>query len=810
MPGLTSQEAQALLKQYGPNTIRRNHARIWDLLWRQLRSPLLLLLAVTAAASYFLGEKSDAIIIGIIVALSVGLGFVNEFQAAKAADDLAKRISHKVTVWRDGQAVQLPATELVPGDVIDLHLGDIVPADLQLTDTISFECDESMLTGESLPVQKDAADEKANTASMGTIVHSGSARATVTRTGGNTAFGKIATGLDHRIPPTSFQKGLTSFSMLLVQVAGVLTVAIFVINLVLQRPLIDALLFALAIAVGISPQLLPAVVSTSLTQGARRLAKRKVLVKRLVAIEDLGDIEVLFTDKTGTLTEGQISFSSATDAEGIAAGTSVRLALACSDITELVSGEITANPLDLALATSQPANASDGIKRIAELPFNHDTRSMTVLGEVDGVRQIIIKGAPEHVFECCSLVPEEFRAQLDEQLAAGRRVIVVAAKPSTASSLAVGDDTGLTLQGMLVFLDPPKASAADSLRRLADLGITTKIITGDSPVVAEYVCDQLGVPAGRTLTGKDLDGMSDVQLTEALAGARIFARVSPEQKARIVRVERQAGKDVAFMGDGVNDALAIHEADVGISVDSGTDVAKDAADAVLLERDLHVLADGVMEGRRIFANTTKYILMGTSSNFGNMFSAAAASAFLPFLPMLPGQILLNNLLYDASQMAIPSDRVDPELLARPSSWNMSVIRRFMLLLGPISSLFDFLTFAVMLKIFAADPQMFRSGWFVESLATQTLVVFIIRTRRRPFFRSRPGIALSISVVAVVIVGALIPQSWLGPGLGFAPLSIGYFGILAAMVLVYLVLVDALKRFALSSASGNPPTRVFLK
>ena len=800
--GLTTAQATSLTKQHGPNLVRPQQLRGLRLLARQLKSPLLLLLAVTAVVSYFVGEHSDAIIIGVILTVSVGLGFVNEYQAARAAASLRKRIAHWVTVYRDGQPVQLAATELVPGDVIELHLGDIVPADLELIHTIEFECDESALTGESVPAVKEPGGQ----AFMGTIVHAGSARAQVVATGKNTQFGKISQGLEEQAPQTAFQKGLNKFSFLLVQIALALTILIFVINLILHRPLIDAVLFSLAIAVGISPQLLPAVVSTSLTQGSHRLAKHKVMVKRLVSIEDLGNIEVLFTDKTGTLTEGEVSYETAIAAGNFTTQQLTDLAISCTDVTRLVNGQLAGNPLDVALIQGVGAGAGEGkgagansptTERLDELPFSHESRYMAVLQP----ELLVAKGSPESILALCSSVPAGFKEQLETQLAQGRRVVAVAqrAVETSMQRMTATDLTGMNLVGILIFVDAPKPSAADSLRRMRELGIVTKIITGDSPVVAEYLCDQMGIPAGTTLLGADLDNMDDTALAAALPGARIFARVSPQQKARIVRVQRLAGADVAFLGDGVNDALAIHEADVGISVDSGTDVARDAADVLLLEKDLHVLADGVVEGRRIFSNTTKYILMGTSSNFGNMFSAAAASAFLPFLPMLPSQILLNNLLYDLSQMAIPTDKVDQESLARPASWDMAMIRRFMLLLGPVSSLFDFLTFAVLLTLFQSDPEQFRTGWFIESLATQTLVVFVIRTRKWPFFRSRPSWWLAGTVVATVLVGAVIPQLWIASVLGFTAMSGWFYAVLAAMVVAYLLLVDWLKRYAMKAS-----------
>jgi Mg2+-importing ATPase len=527
-----------------------------------------------------------------------------------------------------------------------------------------------------------------------------------------------------------------------------------------------------------------------------------VLVKRLVCIEDLGDIDVLFTDKTGTLNDGHISFERAITATGDDSPDVLTLGLVCNEATAAGDTAVGGNPLDVALweapgATASPTSEFD---RVAIAPFDHERRRVSVLADRDGQRLLITKGAPETILELCTGIPEDARHVLEAEFAAGNRVVAIATRVAPElSALTVDDERDLTLAGFLVFLDQPKPSAAKSLARLAELGITVKIVTGDNPLVAETVCRSLGLDSGGSLTGSDLDALDDAQLVAAVGTTTIFARMSPEQKARILRAQRAAGAAVAFLGDGVNDALALHHADVGISVDSATDVAKDAADIILLERDLDVLADGVAEGRRIFANTIKYVLMGTSSNFGNMFSVTAAAAFLPFLPMLPFQILLNNLLYDTSQMTIPTDRVDEEQLTRPSHWNISFIRRFMIRFGPISSVFDFATFAVMLWVFNAAAPLFRSGWFVESLATQTLIVFAIRTRRVPFLRSRPSRPLLISVFVVVTVGAAIPQSPLGDGLGFAPLPPEFFAVLVAFVIAYLASVEVAKHFFYATA-----------
>lgn len=828
--GLSGAEAARRLAICGPNAVRAHHARVLRVLGRQLRNAVLVLLAVTAVVSFFLEDSTNAVIIGVILVASVGLGFVNEYRAERAAQTLHSQVRHTAVVLRDARPTEVDVTALVPGDVVRLALGGIVPADLRLLTTTGLECDESVLTGESLPVDKTvtpvpsgaAPAELGCCALMGTVVRAGGGTGVVVATGGRAEFGRIALGLGQRQPETGFQAGLRHFSILLLQVAITLTSLILVTNLVLHRPLIESLLFSLAIAVGITPQLLPAVVSSSLAAGSRRLARCKVLVKRLVCIEDLGDMDILVTDKTGTLTEGRVGFVAALAPGGDADDRVLLLGLLAteSDLpaetasateADLPAGDSVAvggNPLDTALwqAPGAPTHLTGGYTRLGLLPFDHERRMTTaVLRAPNGARLLITKGAPEALLSRCSDVPTGASDTLQAQFAAGSRVVAVATRPAAGLTVPTpADERDLTLAGFLVFLDRPKEAAAASLRRLAALGITVKIATGDNPLVAEKVCADLGLTSGGTMTGSEIATLDDDALATVAEATTIFARVSPEQKARLIRLLRR-GRDVGFLGDGVNDALALHAADIGVSVDTATDVAKDAADVVLLEKDLGVLADGVAEGRRIFANTIKYVLMGTSSNFGNMFSAASASAVLSFLPMLPGQILLNNLLYDTSQLSIPTDHVDPEQLHAPSHWDIGFIRRFMFFFGPISSLFDFLTFAIMLGVFHAGPELFRSGWFVESLATQTLIIFVIRTRRIPFLRSRPSVPLLAAVLGVVTIGIALPLSPLSHALGFTALPPVFFLTLTGMVIAYLILVEFAKKVFFAGPVDRPLT-----
>ena len=769
--GLSSVEGGRRLAVYGPNVLLSHGVSALSVLVRQLRSYLLLLLLFAAVVSAVVGDRTEALIIVGIMAMSVGLSFFNEYRSEKAVEALHSQIRHLAFVDRDGQPVEVAVTEIVPGDVVHLRVGDVVPADLRLLEVHGLECDESVLTGESQLAAKTADANPAGESSldlrscafMGTLVRGGDGRGLVVRTGRHTAFGAIALRLGERQGQTAFQQGLQAFSQLLAIVTVVLAGSIFVINVALGRSVLQSALFALAIAVGLTPQLLPAIVTVSLATGARRLARRRVIVKRLVCIEDLGNVQVLFTDKTGTLTEGHISFTQPFDCRGNPDDHVHALGLACSD----KSG----NELDRALwAAGESSSNNGGWRTLDHLPFDHERQLASVLVDSPQGRLLVAKGAPEAVLARSTNLPADAQATLDGLFASGARVVAVASRTVTSDHLDPDDERDLSLDGFLTFSDPAKSDVKESLARLDRLGVTVKIVTGDNGQVAAHLCHQVGLEAGKVVTGPELVTMDDAALLALLPKTTIFARVSPEQKSRIILAQRTLGADVGFLGDGVNDAIALHDADVGISVDSAADVAKDAADVVLLDKDLGIIADGVVEGRRIFANTIKYVLMGTSSNFGNMISAAGASLFLSFLPMLPTQILLNNLLYDVSEMTIPTDNVDEELLARPAQWDIGLIRRFMAFFGPISSVYDFLTFAVMLRVFDAGPSLFQSGWFVESLTTQTLVIFVIRTRRVPFFKSRPSQPLLIATLGCAALGVAIPYiPPIAHLLGFEPL-----------------------------------------
>ena len=809
--GLSSAEAGARLASRGPNELAPppRFEALRELL-RYLVNPLVLILLVASVVSAAFGQVVSAVIVALMLILSVTLNFTQAYRSQRAARRLRLQVGQTATVIRDGVEREIPVREVVVGDVIHLKAGDLVPADCRLLSVRDLYLNEALLTGESLPREKQATPgplppgglgDAVTGVFRGTSVVSGLGAAVVVATGGATEFGRVAAGLVGRPPETEFERGTRRFGFLILQVVVFLVLFVFLVNALLRRDVLESFLFSVALAVGLTPELLPMIVSVTLSRGAVRMAEKKDIVKQLAAIENFGSMDILCSDKTGTLTHGEITVDCHLNLRGDDDETVIRLAALNS-----VYQTGLRSPMDEAILRHEhPAVAQ--YRRVDEIPFDFQRRRVSVIVQ-DGARRLLItKGAPESVLPVCAAVETAgVAAPLDAEAltlaealfhrlsADGYRALAVAYRVvGEETGYAVTDERDLVFVGFAAFLDPPYEGVADTLRALQADEIEVKIITGDNELVTRKICQEVGLDAGEIVLGDAVERMSDPALGAVAERTRVFARVSPIQKNRIVRALHARGHVVGCVGDGINDAPALRSADVGISVQSAVDVARDAADIILLEKRLSVLHDGVVEGRRSFGNIMKYVLMGTSSNFGNMLSMAAASVFLPFLPMLPLQILLNNFLYDLSQVPIPSDRVDETYMQKPKRWNIAFIRRYMLLLGPLSSAFDFLTFAVMLGVFRADPALFRTGWFVESLATQTLVIFVIRTADRPW-RSRPSRGLAWGVTSSAAVGALLPFTPAAPWLGFTPLPPLFFAVLLGMVAVYLGLVEVVKRW----------------
>ncbi len=809
--GLSTAEASLRQKRYGMNEIaevRRYRGLIAFL--GHLRNPLVIILVIAAIISAFVGEIVQAVIIIVIVALSVTLDFFQEYRAETAVDLLKQKISRTATVFRDNKRQEIRMVELVPGDVIDLVAGDIVPADARILAARDFFVNQSALTGEPFPVEKTAdplpaADPDRNTWNnylfLGTSVVSGHATAVVAMTGTNTEYGHVARALAARPPETEFERGLKHFGYLIMRLTFLLVLVVFLINAVFKHSVLESLLFAVALAVGLTPELLPMILSLNLAKGAIAMSEKGVLVKHPEAIQNFGSMNVLCTDKTGTLTENAISLVLHIDPEG-----------RDDDVVLLFSYLNSFNqtglksPLDEAILAYRDLPV-EGYTKIDEIPFDFVRRRVSIIIEKDGKRFLITKGAPEQIFAISSAVRDaagarpltdevakEVRDRYEALSTDGFRVLAVACRPADDAKAAYtpDDEKEVVLLGFVAFIDPPKKEARESLQRLIADGVDVKIVTGDNEQVTRKICRDLDFPVRQSLTGADIAHMTDEALARVVDDTTIFARVTPIQKDQIIRALMRNNHIVGFLGDGINDAPALRTADVGISVDTAVDIAKESADIVLLEKDLQVLGDGVMEGRRTFGNTMKYIMMGTSSNFGNMFSVAGASLFLPFLPMLPIQILLNNLLYSLSQSTIPTDHVDDEYISHPRRWDIHFIRNFVVIFGPISSIFDFLTFGILLLIFHATVPLFQTAWFIESIVTQTLIIFIIRTRITPFYRSRPSWQLTLSTVAVVAAAIILPYIPLGAAFGFVPLPPLFYLALVGLVVGYLVVVEVVK------------------
>jgi Mg2+-importing ATPase len=804
--GLTAREARERLVAYGPNVVLASarHAVFVEYLLH-FRNPLVLLLMTASAVLGWTGETTSMTIILVIVVASVTLDFVQEHRAERALARLQATIAATAIVVRDGERRAVPVAQVVPGDLALLRAGDVVPADGTLVDADRLFVNEAALTGEPFPVEKHVGEGAAEHAMrMGSSIASGAGRFVVEKTGGATLLGSMAGELASERPEPPLERGVHRFGLMILRLTIFLVLFVVLVNAAFHRPWLESFLFAVALAVGLTPELLPMIVSVTLARGALRLARSHVIVKRPSAIYALGSIDVLCSDKTGTLTEARICVANAEGADGAAGDRVLRLARVNSRFATGVR-----SPLDDALLADRDDRDPERYRKLDELAFDFVRRVVSILVATDAGPLLIVKGAPEAVLGRCNRIatPDgnvrdlcasdndaaiaRFHA-LGEQ---GLRVLAVATRrlDREGERLEPADESGLAFEGFVTFLDPPRADAAHAVAALARAGIEMKILTGDNERVARHVCGALHVDVTDVLTGRDIDALAGDALAAAALRAKLFARVSPAQKTRIVQALRSRGRIVGFIGDGINDAPAMHAADVGISVQGAVGVAREAADVILTRGRLGVVRDGVLEGRRTYANIMKYLMMATSSNFGNMLSMAAATLFLPFLPMLPVQILLNNLLYDVSETAIPFDRVDESELRRPHVWDVREIRRFMLVLGPVSSLFDLLTFGVLLLL-GAGVALFQTGWFIESIATQVLVIFIIRTRHDPL-SSRPHPMLVATSLGVLCVALALPFTPLGPLVGFVAPPATFFVVLVVLVAVYLVLAQLVKKRA---------------
>jgi Mg2+-importing ATPase len=832
--GLTPGQVKARLRALGPNQVAQpvRHTIVGELVGRSM-NPLNLLLLTLATASYLLGDQRVAIMIAVMVVLSISLGFIQEHRSNKAADALRRMVRITATVRRNvpGAAqeyVEVPIEQLVPGDIVLLSAGDMIPADIRLIAANDLFINQSTLTGEAMPLEKNAQPhvgtaetpfDLPNICFMGSIVVSGVGSGIVALTGARTAFGQVAGMIAEQRVLTSFDKGIARITWMMIGLISIMAPLVFLINGLSKGNWFEALLFAVAVAVGLTPEMLPMIVTVNLAKGAMAMSKKKVIVKRLNAIQNFGAMDVLCTDKTGTLTQDRVILKRHLDLRGEDSERVLEYAF----LNSLHQSGLK-NLLDVAVLKHvelhEKLKVDERFSKIDEIPFDFERRRMSVvLKRGDDAHILICKGAVEEIFAVCTryadsnetgaLDPSHF-AQAQETTAKlnadGFRVIAVAFKemPPEQSAYSVADEAGLTLLGYIAFLDPPKETAAAAIATLKARGVQVKILTGDNDIVTRKICHDVSLPVDHIVLGHEIETLSPAQLADSAETATVFAKVSPSQKAAIIDALHRKGHVVGYLGDGINDGPALKAADVGISVDSAVDIAKDSADIILLEKSLAVLGDGVIEGRKVFGNITKYIKMGASSGFGNMFSVIGASIFLPFLPMAPIQVLTNNLLYDFSQTTIPTDNVDVEYLAVPRRWDISNMSKFVLLIGPISSIFDYVTFFVMLGIFHAwdKPALFQTGWFVESLLTQTLIIHIIRTAKVPFLESRASAPVIATSLIIAAVGIAIPFTWLGGALGFVPLPPRYWICLGLILVSYATLTHLMKtwfarRFGLS-------------
>jgi Mg2+-importing ATPase len=807
--GLSEAEARKRLQFYGYNTLKpkkRNDSL--TLLIAQFKSPIIIILLFATGLSFALRDVTDALIILAIILVSGLLGFWQERGAVNAVQQLLSVVKVRATTLRDGDFKDVPIEEVVPGDIITLNAGDIIPGDCLIIESRDLFVDEAALTGETYPVEKEAGalDEKTplshriNALFMGTHVVSGNGKAVVVHTGRNTEFGKISEQLKFRPPETEFEHGVSRFGYLLLEITLILIISIFAINVYFQRPVLDSFLFSLALAVGLTPQLLPAIISINLAHGAKRMADKKVIVKRLASIENFGSMNVLCSDKTGTLTEGLVQVHTVLDVEGKES----EKALFYAYINASYETGFT-NPLDEAIRRYRQFDLSR-VGKLDEVPYDFIRKRLSILVAIDNTHLMVTKGALSNVLAVCSAVEmpggkvidigtvqEKIAEQFRDLSSKGFRTLGLAYKDmGSQSSITRDDEVHMTFLGFLVFYDPLKEGIVEVIKSLKESGVTLKVITGDSELVAASVAERMSFPNRSILNGSSIRKMSDEALMKKVNSVDIFAEIEPNQKERIILALRKSGNVVGYMGDGINDAAALHAADVGISVSSAVDVAKEVADIVLLEKDLRVLTNGVMEGRKTFANTLKYVFMATSANFGNMFSMAGASLFFSFLPLLPKQILLTNLLTDFPEMTIATDSVDREMLSQPRRWNIKFIRNFMLVFGLLSSVFDYLTFGVLLLILHASVEEFRTGWFMESVISASMIVLVVRTRR-PFLKSRPGKALLKATLLVAAITILFPCTRMGTLFGFAPIPLPYLLTLLFIVVLYIISAEVAKK-----------------
>ena len=806
--GLTTPESQKRLIQYGANSLKQKRkSHTFSLLLNQFKSPIILILMGAAILSSFLGDTINSLIILAIVLFSGLLGFWQERGAADAIAKLLAMVEVKARILRDGKLKDIPLDEVVPGDIVQVSAGDNIPGDCLILESQTLSIDEATLTGETYPVAKNVGvlptetglSQRTNSLLIGTHVVSGSATAVVVHTGKMTEFGKISERLKLRPPETEFETGIRKFGYFLLEITLTLVALIFAANVYLQRPVLDSFMFSLALAVGLTPQLLPVIVSINLAHGAKQMAKKQVIVKHLPAIENFGSMNVLCSDKTGTLTEGQVNIKSALDVNG---QESDRVLFYAYLNAAMESGYI--NPIDEAIRSHKSFDIS-AYQKLGEIPYDFNRKCLSILLAKGDEKLLVTKGSLINILDICTDVEQEegktielapMRSQIQQRAedlgSQGFRILGVAYRQLTTDKLDPKDETNLTFLGYLALYDPPKSDIKGTIADLARLGVTLKMITGDSHAVATSIAQQVGLEQTKVLTGSDLQKMSAGALLHQVDQVNVFAEVEPNQKERIIVALKRSGNVVGYLGDGINDASALYAADVGISVDTAVDVAKEAADIVLMQKDLNVLLGGIKSGRTTFANTLKYVFMATSANFGNMFSMAGISLFLPFLPLLPKQILLTNLLTDFPEMTIASDRVDREQVSKPRRWDISFIRNFMLVFGLLSSVFDYLTFAALLFLLHADQAQFRTGWFMESVISASMIVLVIRTHQS-ILKSRPSRPLFFATIAIVIITLIFPYTPIAGILGFEPLPLEFLLVLALIVGLYIFCAENVKR-----------------